>query len=85
MKAKPTLPEINMINNKGIGGVVTQDQLAMAFTEWDRRYREEPERFMSEAQHLLKTTPQTYGEACAPYLLQIISEQNDKFEKKGGR
>jgi hypothetical protein len=53
---------------------VTQKQLAAAFTEWDRRYRDEPERFMSEAQHLLKETPETYGEACAPYLLMILGE-----------
>lgn len=52
----------------------TQDELAAAFTEWDRRYREEPERFMSEAAHLLKETPETYGAACAPYLLQIMRE-----------
>ena len=55
---------------------VTQNQLADAFTEWDRRYREEPERFMSEAQHLLKETPYQYGQACAPYLIKIIREQN---------
>ena len=45
-----------------------------AFTEWDRRYREEPDRFMSEAEHLLKETPETYGDACAPYFAQIISD-----------
>ena len=53
----------------------TLDQLAAAFTEWDRRYREEPERFMSEAQHLLKETPETYGEAAAPYLMAILQVQ----------
>ena len=26
----------------------TQQELAAAFTEWDRRYREDPDRFMSE-------------------------------------
>jgi DNA-directed RNA polymerase alpha subunit len=52
----------------------TQDELAAAFTEWDRRYREEPKRFMSEARRLLKETPETYGQACAPYLIQILSE-----------
>ena len=46
---------------------------AAAFTEWERRYREEPERFQSEAEKLLKETPKTYGEACAPYFLQILS------------
>ena len=45
-----------------------------AFTEWDRRYREEPHRFMSEAEHLLKETPKTYGEASAPYFLAILQE-----------
>lgn len=54
---------------------VTETTLAAAFTEWDRRYREEPERFMSEARHLLKETPETYGEAAAPYLLAILAEQ----------
>lgn len=53
---------------------VSEADLAAAFTEWDRRYREEPERFLSEAQHLLQTTPETYGEACAPYLLAILAE-----------
>ena len=52
----------------------TQDELAAAFTEWDRRYREEPDRFWSEARHLLKETPETYGEAAAPYLIQILEE-----------
>lgn len=55
--------------------VVTEPELAAAFTEWDRRYREEPERFQSEAEHLLRDTPETYGEACAPYLLAILEEQ----------
>lgn len=53
---------------------VTEDTLAAAFTEWDRRFREEPERFESEAARLLKS-PETYGEACAPYLLEILAEQ----------
>jgi hypothetical protein len=59
---------------------VTQHSLAAAFTEWDRRYREEPERFMSEASHLLKHTPETYGEAAAPYLLMILAEQSNGQE-----
>jgi hypothetical protein len=54
---------------------ITESLLAAAFTEWDRRFREEPERFMSEAQHLLKETAETYGAVCAPYLLMILAEQ----------
>lgn len=54
--------------------IATQAELAAAFTEWDRRYREEPERFQSEAEHLLRETPRTYGEACAPYLMAIVGQ-----------
>jgi hypothetical protein len=50
----------------------SESDLAAAFTEWDRRYREEPERFMSEVEHLLRETPETYGEACAPYLIALL-------------
>ena len=50
----------------------TEGDLIAAFTEWDRRYREEPERYMSEAEHLLRETPETYGEACAPYLIALL-------------
>ncbi|KJR97200.1 MAG: hypothetical protein VR65_24945 [Desulfobulbaceae bacterium BRH_c16a] len=53
---------------------VSLSEIKRAFTEWDRRYREEPERFMSEAQHLLKETPETYGDACAPYFMQLVNE-----------
>ena len=56
--------------------IATKDQLADAFTEWDRRYREEPERFMNEAARLLHTTPHNYGQACAPYLIKILNEQS---------
>ncbi|MHA1280598.1 MAG: hypothetical protein ACTSQ8_25865 [Candidatus Helarchaeota archaeon] len=49
-------------------------EIEKAFTEWDRCYREEPERFMLEATHLLKETPETYGAACAPYFIQLINE-----------
>ena len=51
----------------------TQEELAAAFTEWDRRYREEPERFEAEAERMLRGTPETYGEACAPYLIALLN------------
>ena len=52
----------------------TQQELAAAFTEWDRRYREDPDRFMSEARRLLQETPASYGAACAPYFLKILED-----------
>lgn len=51
----------------------SEDNIAKAFTEWERRYREEPERFESESEKLAKSA-ESYGEACAPYFLKIISE-----------
>ena len=56
---------------------VTQSELAKVFTEWERRYREEPERFQSEAAKLLHDTPETYGEACAPYFVFVLKEQRN--------
>lgn len=35
---------------------------------------EEPERFQSEAVKLLRETPESYGEAAAPYFVFILNE-----------
>jgi hypothetical protein len=51
------------------------ERYAKAFTEWDRRYREDPEAFQAEAARLLKGTPETYGDAAAPYFVAILAEQ----------
>lgn len=50
----------------------TVGAMADAFTEWDRRYRESPELFMSEVEHLLGNTPESYGEACAAFLRGLL-------------
>lgn len=55
--------------------VFTERHLSAALTEWERRYREEPERFMNESQRLA-ISPDTYGDSCAPYLISILNEQN---------
>jgi hypothetical protein len=52
----------------------TEQQIAAAFTKWERRYRLDPDKFMSEATKLLENTPHDYGEAAAPYFLEILSE-----------
>ena len=49
----------------------SEAELAAAFTEWERRYREEPERFASESEKLAGS-PESYGEACAPYLIALL-------------
>ena len=57
--------------------------LAAAFTEWDRRFREDPERFQSESTRLLKSDPETYGDACAPYLVEILEEMKANRIRRG--
>lgn len=48
-----------------------------AFTEWDRRYRNNPREFMSTAEHLLQETPYSYGKACALYFNKLMDEIDD--------
>jgi hypothetical protein len=55
----------------------TEKQLAAAFTEWERRYRENPDKFWSEGHKLLKETSTSYGDECAPYFISILNEQQD--------
>lgn len=55
--------------------LVTEETLAKVFTEWDLRYRNSPENFMSEVQHLLKETPYSYGKSCALYLIKLLEEK----------
>lgn len=53
---------------------VGQREFEVAFAEWDRRYREEPETFMNEVQHLLGETPESYGKACGLYFAKLLWE-----------
>jgi hypothetical protein len=48
--------------------------LALAFTEWDRRYREEPDRFQSDVARLLTSDAETYGEQASAYLMEILAD-----------
>jgi hypothetical protein len=52
----------------------TEAKLAAAFTEWERRYRDEPERFQSETERIAQQV-ETIGGLQAAYLLQILAEQ----------
>jgi hypothetical protein len=52
---------------------MSKEQLVAAFAEWERRYREDPERFMSDQERLVETED-TLGERRAAYLLQLIEE-----------
>lgn len=54
--------------------IVTKEKMERAFTEWDRRYRENPEEFMSTVEHLLRNTPYSYGKACSEYFTKLLKE-----------
>ena len=51
----------------------SKEQIAAAFTEWERRYREEPAKFMADSARLALAEA-TYGELCAAYFLEVLSE-----------
>ena len=52
----------------------TVAHIQAAFTEWDRRYREDPEAFMNEAARLLNSDAETYGEEATPYFLSVLAD-----------
>lgn len=49
--------------------------MAKAFTEWERRFREEPEAFMSDFHRFTQETPLTLGEQSAEYFALLLSDQ----------
>lgn len=50
---------------------ITKQQASAAFTEWEREYREEPEKFMSRAERLTTETA-SYGEKCSATFLDYL-------------
>lgn len=53
---------------------VSHSEIVKAFSEWDRRYREDPSKFMNEVQHLLKETPESYGDQAAIYFEKVLKD-----------
>lgn len=51
----------------------TPEEIVQAFTEWDRRWQEDPDAFLSEAEALAQA-PESYGESATPYFLNILKE-----------
>lgn len=52
--------------------VISLQDVIYTLSEWDRRYREEPERFQAEAVRLIKGNPESYGEQAGPYFMNIL-------------
>ena len=48
--------------------------LAAGFAEWERRFREDRGRFLTEEGCHAGVTPERYGAACAPYFIDILRE-----------
>lgn len=74
---------MEMEPDEDIDVAVNLGEAQAAFAEWDRRYREEPETFMNEVEHLLRETPESYGEACGAYFFELL-EQLAMEEKSPG-
>ncbi len=55
-------------------------ELESVFTEWDRRYRADPETFMTDVMHLLGNTPASYGASCAVYFEQLLNERRAQIK-----
>jgi hypothetical protein len=53
---------------------LNEEKLAHLFTTWDARYRENPEKHMSDVEHLLHNTPYSYGVASARYFKELYEE-----------
>ena len=53
---------------------LTETEMTAAFTEWERRYREEPEKFMHDVTRFTRTTPETYGEGATRTFLGYLQE-----------
>lgn len=51
---------------------LTATEMAAAFTEWERRYREEPEAFMSDYKRFTTQTPENYGDGATATFLGYI-------------
>lgn len=52
---------------------VNVETITKAFTEWDRRYREDPKGFETDFERLLRgQTPDNYGEEVTPYFLELL-------------
>ena len=50
-----------------------KETFAKAFTEWERRFREEPEAFMSQMETASQTVA-SVGEAQANYFITLLDE-----------
>jgi hypothetical protein len=52
---------------------VTEMEMALAFAEWDRRFRADPAGFQSTAERLIAgERPERYGERTADFFVRLL-------------
>lgn len=56
---------------------ITKEQAAAVFTEWQRQYREAPDKFMEDWQIAAQTTDE-YGDGAARCFFRIAAELDAK-------
>jgi len=54
--------------------ILTKAIIQQTFSEWDRRFREDPDSFENIATHLLQGNHLTYGEEAAEYFLEVFRD-----------
>lgn len=54
--------------------IATPAQLSAAFTEWLRRWQEDPQATAKAAAELCTRDARTYGEEVAPYFISLLDE-----------
>jgi hypothetical protein len=52
---------------------LTERAFAAAFTEWERRYREEPAKFASDFERFTASA-KTYGDSASAYFISVLDE-----------
>lgn len=54
---------------------IPRERLVAAFTEWDRRWREDPDQFDSDVKRILRgETVEEYGDSATATLLFFLEE-----------
>ena len=52
---------------------ITKKQIEKVFTEWDREYREDPEKFQSGADRIKDETPEESGKLYANWFIDLFN------------
>jgi hypothetical protein len=54
--------------------MIDESMLSKIFEEWDSRYRNNPRGYQTVVEHLLGSTPYSYGVAASRYFTELAKE-----------